>query len=102
MLQNTRVRINVPPTSNLQNAILTFFGNICGSLLNKSVYSKYHFFKNLYQFSKSFGICGCSNFLVLRRNEPQCFNLACISSKIIEKLFEECLTVKLHLFILTT
>ena len=36
-LQNARVRINVPPTHNLQNAILAFFGNICGSLLNKSV-----------------------------------------------------------------
>ena len=36
-LQNARVRINVPPTPNLQNAILAFFGNICGSLLNKSV-----------------------------------------------------------------
>ena len=36
-LQNARVRINVPPTPILQNAILAFFGNICGSLLNKSV-----------------------------------------------------------------
>ena len=36
-LQNARVRINVPPTLNLQNLILAFFGNICGSLLNKLV-----------------------------------------------------------------
>ena len=39
-LQNARVRINVPPTPILQNAILAFFGNICGSLLNKSVIQK--------------------------------------------------------------
>ena len=38
VLQKARVRINVPPTPNLQNAILAFFGNICGSLLNKLVY----------------------------------------------------------------
>ena len=36
-LQNTRVRINVPPTPILQNVILAFFGNICVSLLDKLV-----------------------------------------------------------------
>ena len=32
--------INVPPTANQQNVILVFFGNICVSLLNKSVMLK--------------------------------------------------------------
>ena len=39
-LQNARVRINVPPALSLQNSILAFFGNICGSLLNKLVFAE--------------------------------------------------------------